>query len=44
MLPIKLTARQVYTAKPKEKPYKLSNGISLYIEVATSGSRYWRLK
>lgn len=44
MLPMKLTARQVDTAKPKEKPYKLSDGGGLYLEVATSGSRYWRLK
>lgn len=42
--PMKLTARQVDTAKPKEKPYKLSDGGGLYLEVATSGSRYWRLK
>ncbi|MHA4940918.1 tyrosine-type recombinase/integrase [Enterobacter hormaechei] len=41
---MKLTARQVDTAKPKEKPYKLSDGGGLYLEVATSGSRYWRLK
>mgnify|MGYP004506176587 FL=1 len=39
-----LTARQLDTAKPKEKPYKLSDGGGLYLEVATSGSRYWRLK
>ncbi|MBZ6972582.1 tyrosine-type recombinase/integrase [Klebsiella grimontii] len=41
---MKLTARQVDTAKPKEKSYKLSDGGGLYLEVATSGSRYWRLK
>ncbi len=41
---MKLTARQVDTAKPKEKPYKLSDGGGLYLEVTTSGSRYWRLK
>lgn len=41
---MKLTARQVDTAKPKEKPYKLSDGGGLYLEVASSGSRYWRLK
>ena len=41
---MKLTARQVDTARPKEKPYKLSDGGGLYLEVATSGSRYWRLK
>lgn len=40
---MKLTARQVDTAKPKEKPYKLYDVGSLYLEVATSGSRYWCL-
>lgn len=41
---MKLTARQVETAKPKDKTYKLSDGGGLYLEVANSGSRYWRLK
>lgn len=41
---MKLTARQVDTAKSKDKPYKLSDGGGLYLEVSTSGSRYWRLK
>lgn len=41
---MKLTARQVETAKPKDKAYKLSDGGGLYLEVATSGSRYWRMK
>ncbi len=36
-VPMKLTARQVDTAKPKEKPYKLYDVGSLYLEVATSG-------
>lgn len=44
MPPTKLTARQVDTAKPKEKPYKLSDGGGLYLEVAPNGSRYWRMK
>lgn len=41
---MKLTARQVETAKPKDKSYKLSDGGGLYLEVTTTGSRYWRLK
>lgn len=41
---MKLTARQVETAKPKDKSYKLSDGGGLYLEVTASGSRYWRLK
>lgn len=44
MPPMKLTVRQIDTAKPKEKPYKLSDGGGLYLEVTTNGSRYWRLK
>lgn len=39
-----LTEMQVRNAKPKEKPYKLFDGGGLYLEVATSGSRIWRLK
>lgn len=34
---MKLTARQVDTAKLKEKPYRLSDGGG---QVATTGSRY----
>ncbi len=41
---MKLTVRQIDTAKPKEKPYKLSDGGGLYLEVTTNGSRYWPLK
>lgn len=41
---MKLTARQVETAKPKEKPYKLSDGGGLYLEITPNGSRYWRMK
>ncbi|VTP79012.1 prophage integrase [Proteus vulgaris] len=38
-----LTARQVETAKPKEKSYKLFDGGGLYL-VTAKGSRYWRMK
>lgn len=41
---MKLTARQISTAKPLEKPYKLSDGGGLYLLVNPNGSRYWRLK
>ncbi|AOR59541.1 tyrosine-type recombinase/integrase [Pectobacterium parmentieri] len=41
---MKLNARQVDTAKPKDKPYKLADGGGLYLLVNTNGSRYWRLK
>ncbi|MBL5899703.1 tyrosine-type recombinase/integrase [Lelliottia amnigena] len=39
-----LTARQVETAKPKEKDYKLSDERGLFLLVKTSGARYWRMK
>ncbi|EBA8218090.1 tyrosine-type recombinase/integrase [Salmonella enterica] len=41
---MKLTARQINTAKPTEKPYKLSDGGGLYLLVNPNGSRYWRMK
>ena len=41
---MKLNARQADTAKPKDKPYKLSEGGGLYLLVNPNGSRYWRLK
>lgn len=41
---MKLNARQVDTAKPKDKPYKLSDGGGLYLLVNPNGKRYWRLK
>ncbi|PHM42641.1 integrase [Xenorhabdus szentirmaii] len=41
---MKLNARQIETAKPKEKTYKLADGGSLYLEVSSRGSKYWRMK
>lgn len=41
---MKLNARQVDTAKPREKAYRLADGAGLYPEVVPSGSRYWRMK
>ena len=29
--------------KPSEKPYRLSDGGGMYLEVAPNGGRYWRL-
>lgn len=42
--PVKLNVRQVGTAKPKDKVYKLSDGGGLYLLVNPNGKRYWRLK
>ncbi|VTP64293.1 Putative prophage CPS-53 integrase [Leclercia adecarboxylata] len=41
---MKLNARHVDTAKPKDKPYKLADGGGLYLLVNPNGARYWRLK
>ncbi|OKO99592.1 tyrosine-type recombinase/integrase [Xenorhabdus eapokensis] len=41
---MKLNARQVETAKPKEKTYKLADGGGLYLEITSRGSKYWRMK
>ena len=30
--------------KPTTKPYKISDGLGLYIEIRPNGSRYWRMK
>lgn len=43
-MPQKLTDTAIRTAKPKEKPYKLTDGGGLYIEVAPGGGKWWRLK
>jgi integrase len=37
-----LTARQAETAKPKDKPYKLTDGEGLYLYVSTAGGKSWR--
>lgn len=39
-----LTDIEVRTAKPREKPYKLSDEKGMYLEVMPTGAKYWRLK
>lgn len=39
-----LTKIQCENAKPKEKPYKISDSAGMYLEVMPNGSKYWRLK
>lgn len=39
-----LTVKAIEAATPKAKPYKLSDGQGLYLEVMPSGAKYWRLK
>ncbi|MBS9443684.1 tyrosine-type recombinase/integrase [Photorhabdus heterorhabditis] len=41
---MKLTARQIETAKPKDKSYKLSDGGGMYLEIFPNGSKCWRQK
>ncbi|WEP26374.1 tyrosine-type recombinase/integrase [Escherichia coli] len=41
---MKLNARQVETAKPKDKPYKLGDGGGMYLEVFPNGTKSWRMK
>ena len=44
MPPMKLTNLQCKNAEAKKKPYKLSVGRGLYLEVRPNGSKYWRMK
>jgi integrase len=39
-----LTDVQVKNAKPKDKPYKLTDGGGLYLEVMPTGAKLWRMK
>ncbi len=38
----KLNDKAILAAKPKDKPYTLTDGAGLYVEVLTSGSKVWR--
>ena len=38
-----LTAAWVSHAKPKDKPYKLSDRDGLHLRIEPSGSRVWRM-
>ncbi|MGL4316715.1 MAG: tyrosine-type recombinase/integrase [Pseudomonas sp.] len=39
-----LTDSAIKVAKPQDKPYKLTDGQGLYLEVMPGGSKLWRLK
>lgn len=41
---MKLNARQIETAKPAEKDYKLPDGNGLFLLVKTTGAKYWRYR
>jgi len=38
----KISDKAIQAAKPKDKPYSITDGGGLYIEVLTSGSKVWR--
>lgn len=40
----KLTDAKIRTVKPAEKPMRLFDGGGLYLEVSSTGGRWWRLK
>ncbi|WML90867.1 integrase arm-type DNA-binding domain-containing protein [Thiothrix lacustris] len=40
----KLTIKEIEHSKPKDKPYKLSDGGGLYLLINPKGSMYWRWK
>jgi len=42
-LAVPLTDIQPRTAKPKDKPYKMTDGGGLYLLVNTDGAKYWRM-
>lgn len=39
-----LTDTAIRKAAPRDKPYKLSDGGGMYLEVMPTGAKYWRLK
>jgi hypothetical protein len=39
-----LTETEVKRSKPGDKPYKLTDGGGLYVEVMPNGSKLWRYK
>ena len=41
---MKLTNIKCKNSKPADKPYKLSDGQGMYLDVRPNGSKYWRLK
>jgi integrase len=41
---MKLTNITCKNAKPKEKPYKITDGHGMFLQIMPNGSKYWRLK
>ena len=38
-----LTDTKIRQSKPKDKLYKLSDGAGLFLQIQTSGAKYWRM-
>ena len=38
-----LSDTKVRSAKPRQKPYKISDGHQLYLYVSTAGGKLWRM-
>jgi integrase len=43
-MPTSLSDAKVRNAKPRTKPYKLTDGEGLFLVIMPSGSKYWRLR
>lgn len=41
---MKLNNKQIESAKPQEKPYKMADGGGMYLLINNKGGKYWRLK
>ena len=39
-----LVPKQIDNAKPKDRPYTLFDGSGLYLEIAPTGSKLWKMK
>ncbi|MFH1158764.1 MAG: integrase arm-type DNA-binding domain-containing protein [Pseudomonadota bacterium] len=39
-----ITDLKCKNAKPKDKPYRIAAGGSMYLEITPNGSKYWRMK
>ena len=39
-----LTPKQINNAKPKDSTYTLFDGSGLYLEIAPTGSKLWKMK
>lgn len=41
---MKLTNTMVVAAQPIDKPFKLSDGVGMYLQIMPNGGKYWRFK